>query len=94
MQSLQAAQSAGAAAEKTLGAKAVFSYQATQATVLAPSVCLAPGVLDEAIVSAYVNGLFTWCGAPASAVLVPLVFLISAVLSTPSCCPASIMCFA
>lgn len=63
MVALQAAQSAGAAADKTLSAKAVFMYQATQATVLAPSVCLAPGVLDEAIVSAYVNGLFTWCGS-------------------------------
>lgn len=56
----QAAQSA--AASGPLGAKAVFTYQATRGMVLAPSVCLVPGAMDEAIVSAYVNGLFTWCG--------------------------------
>lgn len=43
------------------GAKAVIRYSATQAVVLAPLVCLQPGVLDEAIVAAYINGQFTRC---------------------------------
>ncbi len=43
----------------------MFTYRAAQATVLAPLVCLSPVALDEAIVSAYVNDLFTWCASPA-----------------------------
>jgi hypothetical protein len=60
---LQAAAPAGAAANSVAGPKAVFAYRAAQATVLAPLVCLSPGALDEAIVSAYVNDLFTWCAS-------------------------------
>jgi len=62
---LQAAAPAGAAANSVAGPKAVFTYRAAQATVLAPLVCLSAGALDEAIVSAYVNDLFTWCASPA-----------------------------
>lgn len=43
-----------------LPTRAVFRYAPSRDTAVAQDICLQSGVLDQATVSVYINGTFTW----------------------------------